>query len=43
MERALHVAALALSPIGGWLFAGYGDPSGALMRWTIGWLVGEFR
>lgn len=39
----LQVACFVASPILGWLFAEHVDPHGALLRFTIGWLVGEFR
>lgn len=34
---------LVVAPVVGWLFAAHVDPDGALMRWTLGLLVGEFR
>ncbi len=27
----------------GWLFAAHIDPDGLLLRYTLGWVVGEFR
>ncbi|MBW6400015.1 hypothetical protein KPL78_19295 [Roseomonas sp. HJA6] len=39
----LQAAALLASPVLGWLFAEHADPGGALMRLTLGWLIGEFR
>lgn len=42
-QRLAGAAILTASPIAGWLFAEHGDPNGALMRWTLGLLIGEFR
>lgn len=41
--RLVSIPVLILAPVAGWLFAEHADPGGALMRWTLGWLVGEFR
>lgn len=42
-EAALSAVALAGAFAAGWLYAGLVDPDGALLRVTLGWLVGEFR
>lgn len=43
VPKGLQALCLLLAAPAGWLFAEHVDPDGALMRWTLGWLVGEFR
>lgn len=42
-ERALVAVGLCFAPLLGWLVAAHLDPRGEALRWTLGWVVGEFR